>query len=340
MEELRIDLYGRVQGVGFRQFAKKQADELRLNGYVRNTEDGRLIVVAQGSRLGLEKFLRVIQYGPLFAKVSNFSYSWKEAVTKYNEFVILLDKGFIEDQAMSFTNLGRNLLDTQKAVPRHICIIPDGNRRWAKERKLNIIEGHKASSSEQFIMALVNEGRRLGVKYLTFWGFSTENWNRDKKEVDDVLNLVLKVIKKFRGKFIEDKVRFRHLGRKDRLPKSLVFEIEKLERETREFNDYNVQLCLDYGGRDELTRAVNKMISNGVKEVSEQELARYLDTEGIPDPDLIIRTSGEKRTSGFMPFQSSYAELYFTDVKFPDFGPEELRKAVEEFSRRKRNFGK
>jgi len=251
-----------------------------------------------------------------------------------------LDKGFIEDQAMSFTNLGRNLLDTQKAVPRHICIIPDGNRRWAKERKLNIIEGHKASSSEQFIMALVNEGRRLGVKYLTFWGFSTENWNRDKKEVDDVLNLVLKVIKKFRGKFIEDKVRFRHLGRKDRLPKSLVFEIEKLEKDTLEFNDYNVQLCLDYGGRDELTRAVNKMISNGVKEVSEQELERYLDTEGIPDPDLIIRTSGEKRTSGFMPFQSSYAELYFTDVKFPDFGPEELRKAVEEFSRRKRNFGK
>src|SRR3989344_1405123 len=340
MEELRIYLYGRVQGVGFRQFAKKQADELRLNGYVRNTEDGRLIVVAQGSRLGLEKFLRVIQYGPLFAKVSNFSYSWKEAVTKYNEFVILLDKGFIEDQAMSFTNLGRNLLDTQKAVPRHICIIPDGNRRWAKERKLNIIEGHKASSSEQFIMALVNEGRRLGVKYLTFWGFSTENWNRDKREVDDVLNLVLKVIKKFRGKFIEDKVRFRHLGRKDRLPKSLVFEIEKLEKDTLEFNDYNVQLCLDYGGRDELTRAVNKMISNGVKEVSEQELARYLDTEGIPDHDLIIRTSGEKRTSGFMPFQSSYAELYFTDVKFPDFGPEELRKAVEEFSRRKRNFGK
>ena len=139
---------------------------------------------------------------------------------------------------------------------------------------------------------------------------------------------------------LKNKVRIRHIGRKDRLPKNVVQELVKVEEATKDFDNINIQICLDYGGRDEIVRAINKILKSGVQEINEDDLINYLDSVGIPDPDLIIRTSGEKRTSGFMPFQSGYSELYFSDVHFPDFTPKELRKAVEEFSMRRRNFGK
>jgi len=185
--------------------------------------------------------------------------------------------------------------------------------------------------------ALFNEAKRLGVKYMSFWGFSTENWNRNKEEIKAIFNLVLSMSEKFRKDAHKNKIRFRHIGRKDRLPKKLVSELERLERETALYKDFNVNLCLDYGGRDEILRAVNKLL--GKKKVSEKDFVMALDTAGIPEPDLIIRTSGENRTSGMMPFQAAYAELCFSNVYFPDFDAAELRKAVEEFSRRVRRFG-
>jgi undecaprenyl diphosphate synthase len=223
-------------------------------------------------------------------------------------------------------------------VPRHIVIIPDGNRRWAKSRMMKPWEGHIKAGSHENLFPLLKKARGLNIEYLSLWGFSTENWKRDKKEVDILMNLFTKTIKKSSQEFHKEKIRFRHLGRKDRIPKELLIEIEKLEKETSDYNDFNFQLCIDYGGRDEIIRAVNKLVKKGV-EINEENLAKSLDTAEIPDPDLIIRTGGEKRLSGIMPFQSDYAELYFTDKYFPDFNADDLGLAVEDFSARKRNFG-
>jgi undecaprenyl diphosphate synthase len=224
-------------------------------------------------------------------------------------------------------------------IPVHIALIPDGNRRWAKLHKLEASAGHKKAGSYEHIKDLFDAARNLGVKYLSFWGFSTENWKRDEKEIDAIFELVSKAVKEWRKEAIENKIRFRHIGRKDRLPKNLIEEIDKLEKETKDNEDFNVQICLDYGGRDEIVRAVNKIIEKGEKSIDEKKFNDYLDTNGIPEPDLIIRTSGEKRTSGFMPFQSAYSEWYFADVHFPDFDACELKKAISEFGKRKRTFG-
>jgi len=224
-------------------------------------------------------------------------------------------------------------------IPVHLCIIPDGNRRWAKSKGLIASAGHKRAGSYEHIKDLFDAARNLGVKYLSFWGFSTENWKRDKKEIDAIFELVSKAVKEWRKEAVENKIRFRHIGRKDRLPKDLIEEIDKLEKETKDYRDFNVQICLDYGGRDEIVRAVNKALRFGLKEIDENKFSELLDTNSIPEPDLIIRTSGEKRTSGFMPFQSAYSELYFSDVHFPDFDACELENAISEFGKRKRNFG-
>ncbi len=223
-------------------------------------------------------------------------------------------------------------------VPVHIAIIPDGNRRWAKARGLKPWEGHYKSGSYNNLIVLFREAKRLGVKCVSLWGFSTENWKRDKKEVSILLNLALKSVMDFGKELHKEKIRFRHIGRKDRIPEKLAREIEKLEKETADYDDFNFQLLLDYGGRDEIVRAVNKLIKEG-KEIDESGFSGALDTGGIPDVDLIIRTSGEKRLSGMMPFQGVYSELYFVDKHFPDFGAGDLRGAIEDFGKRKRNFG-
>ena len=147
------------------------------------------------------------------------------------------------------------------------------------------------------------------------------------------------MINHFSKDIYKNKIRFKHLGRKDRIPKKLVQALEKLEQESKNYSGFNVQLCLDYGGKDEIIRAVNRAIKSGKIEINEKEFHEFLDTKNIPEPDLIIRTSGEQRTSGIMPFQSSYAELYFTPVYFPDFNSQELKKAIEEFQKRQRRFG-
>ncbi len=222
-------------------------------------------------------------------------------------------------------------------LPLHVAIIPDGNRRWAKEKKLEAVAGHQRSGDK--VISILEEAKNLGIKYITLWGFSTENWQRDKKEIDFLFKLLEKGVQDIIKYSKKNNVRFRHIGRKDRLPRNLVRELEKAEKETRNFSELYVQACLDYGGRDEIVRAVNNIIRNGVKEVDEKRILEFLDFADIPDPDLIIRTSGEYRTSGFMPFQSSYSELYFTKTKFPDFSAKDLKKAIKEFSKRKRNFG-
>ncbi len=339
MEEIKIEVFGRVQGVRFRHFVKENSDSLKLKGYVINRPDGSVLIVAQGERQKLIDFLSIIQKGSFLSKIESFSYNWRKISVNYESFEIVTDKPFIEDQTSSFANLGKQIFGIGKGIPKHIAIIPDGNRRWAKQKGLDEIEGHRKSGSYESIKLLLNEAKKLGAVYFTIWAFSTENWKRSKREVEELFKLITGLLERIEGDLLRDKIRFRHIGRRDRLPKKLLEIVERLEELTKDFNEFNLQVCLDYGGRDEIVRAINKAIKSGTSEVLEEDLTNYLDSVGVPDPDLIIRTSGEYRMSGFMPLQSAYSEFYFTDIHFPDFGPQQLREAVESFGKRKRRFG-
>jgi undecaprenyl diphosphate synthase len=228
---------------------------------------------------------------------------------------------------------------TKNLVPMHVAIIADGNRRWAVEKGLAPTIGHEKAVNKENLTSLADEAMSLGIKYLSFWIFSTENWNRSSFEVNALMKLFLKWTQDVKKDLIERKIRFVHLGRKDRIPKELADKLSELEEETKHFVEFTVIACIDYGGRDEIIRAVNRAIQSRAEKVDENSFKQFLDTKDIPDPDLIIRTSGEQRTSGFMPFQGIYAEWYFPKVYFPDFDALELRKAVEEFKRRNRRFG-
>ncbi len=341
MEEARIEVYGRVQGVRFRQYVKECAYNHNIKGFVRNLDDGSVLIIAQAKKEDLNEFIYDVQKGNALSNISGMSYSLtKDSEVKFDCFDIEREKNIILDQKKSFKNLLSRMFNRKTNIPNHVAIIPDGNRRWAKEKGLKASVGHYTAGSYDSVEKLFREAENLGVKYMSIWAFSTENWNRSKEEIDAVFRVVLKGVERFRKNAHINKIRFRHLGRIDRVPKNLAKEIKKLEEETKRYDKFNVQLCLDYGGRDELIRAVNKIIKDGKKKISEKVFGKYLDSNGIPEPDLIIRTSGEKRLSGFMPFQSSYSELYFTDKYFPDFKGEDLRKAIEVYSYRKRNFGK
>jgi len=348
-EELEILLKGRVQGVGLRKKIKGFADNSGLRGFVVNEEEGSVRVLIQGERKSLTVFNRWINTNPGVSFIKNIEkvYEGKKRIKKYKSFTINKKESFFKDQFKSFFNLLRYFFrfsffqQNNSRIPVHVVIIPDGNRRWAKKRGLKKVAGHEKSARYENILSLFNEAKKLGVKYVSFWGFSTENWRREKEERDFIFGLILKILEKLRKDFHKDKVGFRHFGRRDRLPLKLVRKIEKIEEETKKYNNFGVQLCLDYGGRDEILRAVNRILKSGNrgKKISEKDFLNYLDSKGIPDPDLIIRTSGEKRLSGLMPFQSVYSELYFTKKPFPLFDAGELRKAVREFGKRKRRFG-
>ena len=223
----------------------------------------------------------------------------------------------------------------EKKIPNHIAIIADGNRRWAKERNLPSFEGHRRGFEN--IQALSKKAKKLGIHIITFWVFSTENWKRAAEEVGYLMKLAEKVIDVQIKEAIEGETRIVHIGRKDRLPELLRKKIEKAEEMTKKYTEYYFVIALDYGGHDEIMRAVQKM-----KDVKSENIEDYLDTHILPypNPDLIIRTSGEERLSGFMTWQSAYSEYYFSNLYFPDFGPEALEKAVIEFTDRKRRFGK
>lgn len=339
MAEIKVEVFGRVQGVRFRQFVKDIADKLKVKGYVLNRPDGSVLIVCQGEKKNIEELTSLVQKGSMFAKVEGLSYFWRKETKKFENFEIILEKDFIADKKSSLINLGKQILGIGDSKPKHVVIIPDGNRRWAKNKGFDELEGHKKSGAYDNLKLLLDEARKLEIKYLTLWGFSTENWKRSGREIEALFKLMESLLKQIEPDLIKNKIRFRHFGRRDRLPKELVESIEKLEEITKNFSDFNLQICLDYGGRDEIVRALNKALKSGVTEIEEETLSNYMDSAGIPDPDLIIRTSGEKRLSGFMPYQSVYSEFYFTDVHFPDFGPAELREAVEEFSKRKRRLG-
>lgn len=220
-------------------------------------------------------------------------------------------------------------------LPRHIAFIMDGNRRWARRLGLTAFRGHREGLKRS--REIINECKKLGVFCVTLWGFSTENWKRGKKEIDYLMRLFEKFLDENIDDFHKNGVCMRHIGRKDRLPSSLVNKIIAAEKLTKDNNTFVLCIALDYGGRDEICRAVEK-IKNG-ECCSEDKIRVLLDTAGFPDPDLIVRTSGEMRLSGFLVWQSAYSELYFTHKCFPEFTVRELHKALREYEKRKRTYG-
>ncbi|MFQ5493562.1 MAG: polyprenyl diphosphate synthase [Candidatus Dojkabacteria bacterium] len=341
-KELKIEIFGLVQGVNLRRNLSKVANLIGLKGYVENKSDGSVLVVAQGPESKLDELLSWVQKAPFPVRVTGMSYEWRKIEKKYKKFKVEKKDSFVKDEARSLLNLSKELvrMRSEQRIPRHVVIIPDGNRRWARERGLHPWMGHKQSTEFSRLKAYFDECREMGVEYLTFWALSTENLtSRDPKEVKMLFKMLKESFKKYKIEFVKEEVRFRHFGRKDRLPEDVLKVIADLEDATKHFDGLNAQLCLDYGGRDDIVRAFNKMLEDGVKHADEKLVSDYLDGSDIPDPDLIIRTSGEHRTSGIMAFQATYAELYFTNVYFPDFGAEQFKRAILDFAGRVRRFG-
>jgi len=221
-------------------------------------------------------------------------------------------------------------------VPQHVAFIVDGNRRWAKGKGLPTIEGHRKGADN--LEVIFDFAKKVGVKYVTAWVFSTENWNRSKAEVNYLFDLFRDMFKRYKEKFLKEKVRFVHIGRKDRIPEDVRDSLIELEEETKDFTEHTAALAIDYGGHDELIRAVNEIV-DAKEEVNEENIKKHLDTAELPNPDLIIRTSGELRLSGFMSWQSAYAEYAFPETPFPAFTEEEFTKVLQDYSSRERRFG-
>lgn len=231
------------------------------------------------------------------------------------------------------------MLDKTK-IPEHVAIIMDGNRRWAKAKGLPAIAGH-AYAVEKTVEALIERAGELGVKYLTMWAFSTENWGRAEEEVTGLMNLFRKAIETKAGKFIEKGARLKLIGDMSRFSSDIQEGMRRVMLESEKNEKIQVTFALNYGGRDEIKRAVNRIIGEAAgEEVGIEDIEKYLDTTGMPDPDLIIRTGGDYRLSGFLMWQAAYSELYFTETLFPDFTPKKFDEAVEEYQSRQRRFGK
>lgn len=228
-------------------------------------------------------------------------------------------------------------------MPQHVAIILDGNGRWAKAKGMPRNYGHAQGSKN--VEKICEEAWRMGIKYLTVYAFSTENWNRPKEEVDALMKLLRNYMKTCLKTAEKNDMKIRVIGDKSRLDEDIRTRIAELEEATKNNQGLNFQIAINYGSRDEITRAVKALAKDcadgkvNAEDINESMIASYLDTHDIPDPDLLIRTSGEQRLSNYLLWQLAYTEFYFTDVPWPDFSKEELLKAVEQFNRRDRRYG-
>ena len=234
-------------------------------------------------------------------------------------------------------------METGRKIPQHIAIILDGNGRWAKAKGMPRNYGHTAGAKN--VETVCQAAHDLGVKYVTMYAFSTENWNRPEGEVEALMKLLESYLKNCIKTADKNNMRVRVIGDTTRLSERFQERIRELEAASAKNDGLNLQIAITYGSRDEMTRAMRRMsedVAAGKRkpeEITESVFEEYLDTAGIPDPDLLIRTSGELRLSNFLLWQLAYSELYFTDVPWPDFHKEELERAIEAYNKRDRRFG-
>ncbi|MEZ0324139.1 MAG: isoprenyl transferase [Hydrogenothermaceae bacterium] len=223
-------------------------------------------------------------------------------------------------------------------IPQHVAFIMDGNGRWAKRRGLSRVEGHKYGV--ETVERVIKFSKKVGIRYLTLFAFSTENWQRPKEEVNAIFSLLVEYINRKTPFLKENDVKLLFSGRREELSEEVLYAINKGEKETEEGKSLTVVITLNYSGRAEIIDAVNKIIREGRNFITEEDFRNYLYLPDIPDPDLVIRTSGEERISNFLLWQTAYSELYFTDVLWPDFSEEDFLKALYEYQNRERRFGR
>jgi undecaprenyl diphosphate synthase len=230
-------------------------------------------------------------------------------------------------------------LPALRVRPRHVAIIMDGNGRWAQARGLKRSDGHRAGASA--IRPIVERFAEHGVEMLTLFGFSTENWGRSRAEVQTILRLASDFIDRHLDELDRRGVRLRHLGSLERLPKSLQRKVMAAVARTAANERLTLNIAFNYGGRADIVDAVRRLVADGLRpeEVTEETIASYLYTAGLPDPDLLIRTGGDQRVSNFLIWQAAYAEYYFSERNWPDFGPADVDAALVEYARRHRRFG-
>jgi undecaprenyl diphosphate synthase len=235
--------------------------------------------------------------------------------------------------------MAKNTKASSPRIPTHVAIIMDGNGRWAISRGLPRLAGHRAGTEN--LRRIITACAEFGIKYLTIYAFSTENWGRPREEVDGLMHIVEDVIDKELAELNKEGVQLRHIGRLERLNPNLQEKVLDAIELTKNNNRLILNVAFNYGGRDEILCAIQKIIKDGVKpeQVNADLVSQYLFTAGVPDPDLIIRTSGELRVSNFMIWQGAYSEWYVTSVYWPDFNKEELQKALDTFSQRDRRYG-
>lgn len=227
-------------------------------------------------------------------------------------------------------------------LPKHIAIIMDGNRRWAKANNLDTAQGHKEGAEN--LKRIAKYANKIGIKYMTVYAFSTENWKRSKEEVGAIMKLLKFYISDF-FKSYDDNIRVRVIGKREDISKDLVSEIEKIEEKTKNNTGLTLNIAFNYGGRDELvsaTKAIARDVLEGklnIDDINEELIANNLYTAGQPDPDLLIRTSGEERISNFLPWQLSYSEFVFVDKYWPEYSEEDLNETIKIYQNRNRRFG-
>lgn len=228
-------------------------------------------------------------------------------------------------------------------VPYHIAVIMDGNGRWAKKRMLPRMVGHRQGARR--VKEILREAKRIGVKALTIFAFSTENWNRPQKEIDFIFSYLVKFLRGYRKEFIKKDIKFKAIGRRDRFSEEVIEEITKTEDVTKNNKSFTFNVALDYGGRWDIANATRRIAKKCVdksiswEDIDEKLFNKYLSLGNIPAPDLLIRTSGEKRISNFLIWDLAYSEFYFTSVFWPEFNKEQLHKAIKAYSQRDRRFG-
>lgn len=233
--------------------------------------------------------------------------------------------------------------DNERKIPVHVAIIMDGNGRWARKRGLPRTVGH--TQGARTVEQILEDADHMGIRYLTVYAFSTENWSRPDSEVKALMNLLRTYMKTSLAKCARNNVKIRVIGDKSRLDRDLQISIANLEKETETNTGISFQIAINYGSRDEIVRAVRsaaERVRSGEldpSDITEELISDSLDTYGIPDPDLLIRTGGEQRISNFLLWQTAYAELYFSEVAWPDFSKAELEKAVDAFNHRERRYG-
>jgi undecaprenyl diphosphate synthase len=241
---------------------------------------------------------------------------------------------------MDFSNINaleKAVKDSDRGIPKHIAFIMDGNGRWAKKRGLPRVAGHNEGVSA--VRTMIEAGVELGVECMTFYTFSTENWKRPRKEVSALMKLLVTSIRKEVNDLNKNNVTLRTIGNLDDLPDGPRKELELAKKKLSNNNGLTLTLALSYGSRQEILRAVNRLIDSEKKNITEEMLAEAMDSPGIPDPDLLIRTSGENRLSNFLLWQIAYSEILFTEKFWPEFRKRELLEAIWDYQNRERRFG-